>query len=574
MLFKFFPDKKNAIVLLLATTFVLFSNECYSNDIANLNRQIQTTSSDSGKAKLLSKTGDYYFQKGSYDSSLIYYQKASQLYDSLGKSIPTGMMYLKLRKNYEKLHKNKDALIFAQKAKDQFEAVHNDSLIAKSLSLIGRARWNMGNFTEALDAYLASERLFKLLNDTASLGEVYNAIGSIHWFLGNYDIALDHYQRSLKIRETLQENDKIALTLNNIGLVFQDWGQIDEAIPYHKKALTLAKKIDYPFGKAYSQINLGIIWTKKGQYQKALRLFKKASKYFYDLKDPAGVAYIEKFLADVYDRLNQNEKAFEYYQSSMKNSQKVNNIFRTTVAQFNIGRIYKKMGDKDRAELFIRQSLVNSKLHKYKTLIKKSYELLAEINEERKNYKQALEYFKLATVYNDSIFNEQKIAAISDLQLRLKFEQQERENAVLRKNNKIQELTISRQKLQRNALIIILGLILITLILIIHKWYIARNINALLKKQNKEIKAINREKEKLINELKEALENVDQLENLLPICASCKKIRNDEGYWSSVEDYISKHSNIKFSHGICPDCMMKLYPEYYDDVQTKGEKTD
>jgi len=574
LFFKCFPDKKNAIVLLLTITFVLFSNECYSNDTANLNRRIQTTFSDSGKAKLLSKRGDYYFQKESYDSSLIYYLKASKLYDSLGQSISAGMMYLKLRENYEKLHKNKDALIFAQKAKDRFEAVQNDSLIAKSLSLIGRARWNMGNFTEALDAYLAAERLFKVLNDTASLGSVYNAIGSIHWFLGNYDIALDHYQRSLKIREALQENDKIALILNNIGLVFQDWGQIDEAIPYHKKALNLAEKIDYPFGKAYSRINLGIIWTKKGQYQKALQMFKKASKYFYNLKDPAGVAYIEKFLADVYDRLNQNEKAFEYYQSSMKNSQKVNNIFRTTVAQFNIGRIYKKMGDKDKAELFIRQSLVNSKLHKYKTLIKKGYELLAQINEERKNYKEALDYFKLAAAYNDSIFNEQKIAAISDLQLRLKFEQQERENAVLRKNNKIQELTISRQKLQRNALIIILGLILITLILIIHKWYIARNINALLKRQNKEIKAINQEKEELINELKEALENVNQLENLLPICASCKKIRNDEGYWSSVEDYISKHSNIKFSHGICPDCMMKLYPEYYDDVHTKGEKSD
>ncbi|GAB4547249.1 MAG: hypothetical protein Kow0063_41880 [Anaerolineae bacterium] len=52
------------------------------------------------------------------------------------------------------------------------------------------------------------------------------------------------------------------------------------------------------------------------------------------------------------------------------------------------------------------------------------------------------------------------------------------------------------------------------------------------------------------------------LSGLLPICASCKKIRDDEGYWHSVEVYIRDHSEADFSHGICPDCMQKLYPDY------------
>jgi hypothetical protein len=48
---------------------------------------------------------------------------------------------------------------------------------------------------------------------------------------------------------------------------------------------------------------------------------------------------------------------------------------------------------------------------------------------------------------------------------------------------------------------------------------------------------------------------------LLPICASCKKIRDDKGYWSQVESYIQKHSDATFTHGICPDCIQKLYPD-------------
>jgi hypothetical protein len=54
---------------------------------------------------------------------------------------------------------------------------------------------------------------------------------------------------------------------------------------------------------------------------------------------------------------------------------------------------------------------------------------------------------------------------------------------------------------------------------------------------------------------------VKSLSGLLPICASCKKIRDDKGYWSQVESYIQKHSDATFTHGICPDCVKKLYPD-------------
>ena len=68
------------------------------------------------------------------------------------------------------------------------------------------------------------------------------------------------------------------------------------------------------------------------------------------------------------------------------------------------------------------------------------------------------------------------------------------------------------------------------------------------------------EREHLINELQEALDNIKTLRGLLPICASCKKIRDDNGYWNQIESYISKHSNVNFTHGICPECSKELYP--------------
>ena len=64
-------------------------------------------------------------------------------------------------------------------------------------------------------------------------------------------------------------------------------------------------------------------------------------------------------------------------------------------------------------------------------------------------------------------------------------------------------------------------------------------------------------------DLKKSLSEIRILRGILPICASCKKIRDDEGYWHQVETYISDHSEALFTHGICPECMKKLYPDFF-----------
>ncbi len=70
-----------------------------------------------------------------------------------------------------------------------------------------------------------------------------------------------------------------------------------------------------------------------------------------------------------------------------------------------------------------------------------------------------------------------------------------------------------------------------------------------------------------------ALAEVKELKGLLPICSSCKKIRDDSGYWNQIESYISDHSKAEFTHGICPDCARKLYPEFYKENNEKNKES-
>ena len=74
-------------------------------------------------------------------------------------------------------------------------------------------------------------------------------------------------------------------------------------------------------------------------------------------------------------------------------------------------------------------------------------------------------------------------------------------------------------------------------------------------------KRVEKERIQLIRDLQDSLAKIKTLSGMLPICASCKKIRDDKGYWNQIETYIGKHSEAEFSHGICPECAKKLYPD-------------
>ena len=70
------------------------------------------------------------------------------------------------------------------------------------------------------------------------------------------------------------------------------------------------------------------------------------------------------------------------------------------------------------------------------------------------------------------------------------------------------------------------------------------------------------ERNQLIKSLQDSLAKIKTLRGMLPICAACKNIRDDKGYWNQIETYIHNHSEAQFSHGICPQCVEKLYPDY------------
>jgi len=94
-----------------------------------------------------------------------------------------------------------------------------------------------------------------------------------------------------------------------------------------------------------------------------------------------------------------------------------------------------------------------------------------------------------------------------------------------------------------------------------------RSIRYSVERKNAQLK-----QERLIAELREAMDKIKTLGGLLPICANCKRIRDDKGYWNLLESYIKEHSGAEFSHGICPPCMKQLYPGFKATQELEDEQ--
>ena len=129
------------------------------------------------------------------------------------------------------------------------------------------------------------------------------------------------------------------------------------------------------------------------------------------------------------------------------------------------------------------------------------------------------------------------------------------------------------ESITKRLIAISIGILLI--IILLSTYIIGRGLKETRRRQaaEKELEAYQHHLEELVEkrtaELKKALDEVKVLSGFLPICSSCKKIRDDQGYWNQIESYIKKHSDAEFSHSLCPDCIRNLYPDIEEDELIK-----
>ncbi len=405
---------------------------------------------------------------------------------------------------------------------------------------IARTPWkSIGPATQALE--IATSQ-----HDDEAAAEAHILLARARLSMQQNDKALDHLMEALNLYESLGLKEKQAKALQGIGIVYDQAGGSEKAFRYLQDALNLYKESGNRQQIARVYISIGIHYSKTENTDKALEYYEKALAMQGKLNDPVGLAATLSNVATVYQKRKEYGKAIELYKRVLALGERVEIGTRVVaIAQNNLGECYIKTGDLGQAEHFLTESLKATELISALDIMVPTLNALVDLKTEQHRYKEALDYAKQLITYDRRLNEEQSKDRIAAIESTHELQAKEDAIRVLKQENEIHQLTIQKNKTNRT--ILIFAIVFVTgLALALLGLYISRT------RRNRIIRQKNRE-------LQEALDHIELLTGMLPICANCKKVRDDKGYWVQVEQFVSEHTKATFSHGICPDCKTNLY---------------
>lgn len=365
------------------------------------------------------------------------------------------------------------------------------------LDTIGLFYLQLGNNSDALINFHQAREIFQQKNDSLWLGKIYNNIAVANFWLGNSIESLSYYQNALHIREALQDKIGVSKVMNNIGLVYQEWNLHKKALTWHEKALQASLEINDNAAMAYSFSNIGRCYENLKDYDSALASYRTGFSYQIQLdKQNLTNSFFSSFFGSVYNQMNIPDSALYHYQKALDYANRINNKNRIAIADYNLGKTYIDLNEPALAKEHLQRSYSVSIENNYKSLERDNLLIMSKIAEEDGEISNALQFLKDANLINDSLFNIEKIAKFTDLQVKYFTEKQNQENLLLRKNNEIQKTAIRQQKLKTRILVASGIFVLFILTFIIRSRILLKKLSVRLEKSEKELLEANAGKDK------------------------------------------------------------------------------
>ena len=420
------------------------------------------------------------------------------------------------------------------------------------------------------------------LQDSTGIGIVKNKLGYVFWLLNKQSEAKKCYEEAIYIHRKFDNNKELGKSLNNLANLYRQWGDYKKSINLFLETLDNYNACNFQEGKAWLDFSLSQLYKRVGNYDQALYHAHSSLKIYEVMaginNDSTGIRLCYGQLGFLYthhfDSLNQG---LEYQFKALRLAEKSNIKIIIADGLNGVGQTYYKIKEYEKAKEYMQkaydlrlksglkfglasnlkflgyianaQKKYSEAIDYYNRALKSARELnykniendvllaISKFYMEKKDFEKAFIYLQQHLDLNESILSKEISQKIASTQLQYEIEKKNQENDYLAQQNNIQQIKIKNSKKILNFLIIIIILSTISISIFIFLNYKLRQIKI--------------------------------LKGLLPICANCKKIRDDKGDYQQIEHYIAERSEADFSHGICPDCMQELYPEVYQQMKDK-----
>jgi tetratricopeptide (TPR) repeat protein/tRNA A-37 threonylcarbamoyl transferase component Bud32 len=349
-----------------------------------------------------------------------------------------------------------------EKALDIFEKIGDRNGISRVLNNLGSFYRRLSNYEKALELYLRTLEIEEKSGTGLGVALAFFNIGNVHGCLSNYDKSLEYYLKALNLYEELGDINRIADSLYSIGLLYNDLGKTDSALEYLQKAIKIYDEQGNTQGYSDSLMVIGIAYKDLNNYKSALEYFQKALEMAEKLRDKRGITYALGNIGSVYGGLKDYRKALEYFHKCLKIEKEIGDKRKMALTLISLGNCCAKVGEFDKSLDYLEKAIQTGKEIKVKGLLKSGYEELSQLYAGQGEYKKALEYHRLFHQADKEILDEKSNEQINKLHEKYESVKKAREIEVLKNNNEIQQLKLSKERIARNALI--MGLILVSMI--------------------------------------------------------------------------------------------------------------
>lgn len=507
------------------------------------------------------------FAQGSEDStSVAALEQRVRTLQGAGSPGELGVAWLQLAEAYLRAEARPNAIAAARKAIPLLARGGKRAELALAHNRIGLNYWHLAEYDSAVAHLNVALELWTELGDTERLGRAYNTLGSAHYQWGNLEVALDAFHRSLRFRRMAGDTTGTALSLANIGLIYHDLGLYERALHTLEESVRTADLSRRGFAQGYSRQELAQLYLTLKDWGRARETFEAALERF----GPGDWPPSHMGLAMAYVGQGDYDAAIPRLMAALA-AAGAEDRRQELRALLYLGRAYRAKGDYATAIRFLERGEASARQWGQRPLTLSILTELADLHELKGDPRRALSHLRAQVALRDSISNRGAANRAAAIEARLEAERKDLENQRLHEEQRVREVIISRQR----VIVLLGGALLVAAALLVG---ILIRYNRKERVRAADLARANGALEAAYAKLQQTLAEVRTLTGLIPICASCKRVRDDEGYWESVESYISARSEAFFSHSMCNSCGPRIYGEDWaaalNDLVQETSKSD
>ena len=371
-----------------------------------------------------------------------------------------------------------NSYLYSQQALKEALKSKSDSLIGLSYNTLGNIHQSFSQIDSSLHYHRKALLFREKTKDILGIADSNNNIGIAYDAKGNFENALKFYFKALKCYEKKQDDNKIAMTMVNIGIVYKTQKEYKKAYFYYKKANELYEKLNSDFGIAVTSGNLGGLLINFKSYKSSLKYSNKAKILYEKLDYKRYIAYPISNIAVVYDSLHQFEEANKNYIECIALHEKFENYYELSNSSNAFSNCLIKQKKYKESIIYAEKALKYAQNADAYFLVVGAHANLAKAYGNMGIYDKAYYYSNLYNKGTDSLFKKEKTKAVFEIEA--KYENEKKSKLLLQIQNKIQ---------QRNTVVIILSLLILSIALISYLIYRQQKIKSKQREQEFELKS-------------------------------------------------------------------------------------